>query len=168
MKKHMFRLVVLVVVLFSFATVNAHFMWINITKSVGSSQIISFFGFGHALPMEDFLATEVGTIEIATFELIGPDASRTTLKAPDPEMHDNTVGYLGTFESRLSYSIRLTPPEYAAVIIFKADFEACRYTACRKHTLDRYSSVFVLISGHEQGMCVSRNTDTRHPDHDAK
>ena len=89
MKKHMFRLVVLVVVLFSFATVNAHFMWINITKSVGSSQIISFFGFGHALPMEDFLATEVGTIELATFELIGPDASRTTLKAPNPEMHDS-------------------------------------------------------------------------------
>jgi len=38
--------------------------------------------------MEDFLATEVGTIELETYELIGPDSSRTTLEAPDPEIHD--------------------------------------------------------------------------------
>jgi uncharacterized GH25 family protein len=87
MKKNSFRLVVLAVVLFGFGSVNAHFMWINTTKSEASSLIISFFGFGHALPMEDFLATEVGTIDLETFELIGPDSSRTTLEAPDPEMH---------------------------------------------------------------------------------
>ena len=89
MKKNKFRLVISVVVLFGFGSVNAHFMWINTTKSEGSSQIISFFGFGHALPMEDFLATEVGTIELETFELIGPDSSRTTLEAPNPEIQDS-------------------------------------------------------------------------------
>ncbi len=44
---------------------------------------MSMFGFGHALPVDDLLTGNFGTIDINKYELVAPDNSRFDLGLPD-------------------------------------------------------------------------------------
>nr|WP_319494467.1 DUF4198 domain-containing protein [uncultured Desulfobacter sp.] len=65
-------------------TVYAHSLWVNINESFAHppGHVITSLGWGHAMPMDDFLMSEAGAIEIEKYSLVSPDNSITPIPLP--------------------------------------------------------------------------------------
>lgn len=64
---------------------SAHNFWISLTESLNHppGHVISQLGFGHSLPIDDFLVGDFGKIEIAKYQLVGPKGEIADLGALD-------------------------------------------------------------------------------------
>ncbi|MCG8553045.1 MAG: DUF4198 domain-containing protein [Desulfobacterales bacterium] len=65
-------------------TVYAHALWVNINESFTHppGHVITSLGWGHAMPLDDFLMSEAGAVEIEKYSLVGPDNSITPIPLP--------------------------------------------------------------------------------------
>ncbi|WP_147820746.1 DUF4198 domain-containing protein [Salidesulfovibrio onnuriiensis] len=84
MKRILFALALAVAAL-SAGPASAHMFWINLSESFNHppGHVTSVLGFGHSLPLDDFLAGEHGVIKLDRYELVAPDKSRFALGLPD-------------------------------------------------------------------------------------
>ena len=75
----------LVAALLSAAPASAHMFWVNLIEATNHppGHMMTSLGFGHHLPLDDFLVGKDGTIRIADYELIGPHGKRFSLGKPD-------------------------------------------------------------------------------------
>lgn len=64
--------------------VQAHSLWVNINESFTHppGHVITSLGWGHAMPLDDFLVSEAGTVDIEKYSLVGPDNSITSIPLP--------------------------------------------------------------------------------------
>jgi uncharacterized GH25 family protein len=62
----------------------AHSLWVNLNESFSHppGHAISSLGWGHAVPMDDFLMSEAGGVTIERYDLVGPDNSTTAMPLP--------------------------------------------------------------------------------------
>ncbi|WP_321494228.1 DUF4198 domain-containing protein [uncultured Desulfobacter sp.] len=74
----------LVLTLLSSNLIHAHSLWVNINESLAHppGHVITSLGWGHALPLDDFLVSEAGAIEIERYSLVGPDNSISPIALP--------------------------------------------------------------------------------------
>jgi len=64
---------------------SAHMFWINLTEARNHepAHVLTALGFGHALPLDDFLAGQHGVIRMAKYEVVNPDMKKEDLGLPD-------------------------------------------------------------------------------------
>jgi uncharacterized GH25 family protein len=62
----------------------SHSLWVNINESFAHppGHVISSLGWGHAVPMDDFLMSDAGAVTIEKYILVGPDNSKTAMALP--------------------------------------------------------------------------------------
>ncbi len=131
MKKKTLSLIVgLLLVAFS-SPAMAHTLWINLYESFTHppGHAMVSLGWGHAVPMDDLLVSEAGSISLATSDLIDPDLNRTALPMPETKMGDviktgsgMTIqcGDLGI--RKLSLTDKTKPGTYQVVATSRVDF----------------------------------------------
>ena len=73
------------IMLFTTSSAMSHSLWINLYESFSHppGHALSCLGWGHAVPMDDFMTSQAGAVEIETYDLIAPDGSRSSLGIPD-------------------------------------------------------------------------------------
>ncbi len=79
-------------------SVNAHSLWVNINKSFlvpPQDHVITSLGFGHTMPLDDFLVSKSGRIEIEKYSLVGPDNSISNLVPPVIKDETSTTSKTG-------------------------------------------------------------------------
>jgi len=66
------------------ANAMAHSLWVNLNESFAHppGHAISSIGWGHAMPLDDFLASDWGNVEIGRYEIISPDNKATAIPLP--------------------------------------------------------------------------------------
>jgi len=66
------------------ANAQAHALWVNSFESFAHppGHAMVSLGFGHALPMDDFLATPDGQINLESFSFVDPNLKKTAMGAP--------------------------------------------------------------------------------------
>lgn len=79
----------LAVFILSSGTASAHSLWITLVDSLAHppGHVTSLLGFGHTPPFDDMLVGDFGSINLAKYELVGPDATRFDLGLPSGERH---------------------------------------------------------------------------------
>ncbi|PIE71495.1 MAG: hypothetical protein CSA22_03030 [Deltaproteobacteria bacterium] len=84
MKKQLITLATLLTFTASTGSVMAHSLWVNVHESFTHppGHFITSLGWGHEVPMDDFLMSEAGAVTIETYDLMGPDGSRTPFPLP--------------------------------------------------------------------------------------
>ncbi len=131
MKKIQSTLVITALTLFLSSSASAHFLWVNLNESFAHppGHAMACMGWGHSLPLDDFLISEAGKIDIGTYVLIGPDNGRTELALPviKKEKPTRTQTNLNVFSGDLGLrKIALTentqPGTYQVVAASKANF----------------------------------------------
>lgn len=67
---------------------SAHMFWINLvdSKEHNPAHIMTSLGFGHVLPMDDFLASKHGVIKLNKYQVYGPDMKFEPLGLPDTKV----------------------------------------------------------------------------------
>jgi len=82
-KKILIALVVAVTTL-SAGVASAHMFWVNLTESFNHppGHVVSELGFGHVLPIDDFLVGEHGVIKVKKYQVVGPDKTIMDLGLP--------------------------------------------------------------------------------------
>ena len=109
----------------------AHTLWINLYESYAHppGHAMVSLGWGHAVPMDDLLASKAGSLQLATFDLIDPDQRRTALPMPTLKMEDviktsggmtAQCGDLGI--RKLSLTDKTKPGTYQVVVTSKENF----------------------------------------------
>ncbi len=88
MKKVTFAFTVAALVLWS-GVASAHMFWVNLTDSRAHppGHIMTSLGFGHTLPIDDFLVGPQGAIKIGKYRIIAPDMRTQDLGLPDATYH---------------------------------------------------------------------------------
>ncbi|KIX11113.1 DUF4198 domain-containing protein [Dethiosulfatarculus sandiegensis] len=97
MKKFLASLVLGAAVMLMASPASAHSLWVNLFESFSHhpGHMMTSLGWGHSLPMDDFLAAPNGSISIKAYDLIGPDSKKTPLGLPvikKPVLKDLAVG----------------------------------------------------------------------------
>jgi len=71
-------------VLFCAAHAQAHSLWINVNESFAHppGHVMTSLGWGHAVPLDDFLMSEAGAVAIEKYSLVAPDGSATPIPLP--------------------------------------------------------------------------------------
>ena len=121
-------IVVLASIIFSTQAM-AHTLWINLyeshTHQPGHAMVS--LGFGHAVPMDDFLGPETGVM-LSTYELIDTDMGTTVLPLPDMTMPEKfSAGSDMTFQSgdlgnlKLCLTENTKPGTYQVAVTSKDD-----------------------------------------------
>ena len=84
MKKRFTSLFTLMAALIFSTNVFAHSLWVNLNESFAHppGHAISSLGWGHVVPMDDFLMSEAGAVTIERYDLVGPDNSKTAIPLP--------------------------------------------------------------------------------------
>ena len=84
MKKRFTALFTLTALMAFSTNVLAHSLWVNLNESFAHppGHAISSLGWGHVVPMDDFLMSEAGAVTIERYDLVGPDNSKTTMPLP--------------------------------------------------------------------------------------
>jgi len=109
----------------------AHTLWINLYESYAHppGHAMVSLGWGHAVPLDDLLVSEAGSIPLATFDLIDPELNRTALPMPETKMEDviqsspgMTVqcGDLGI--RKLGMTAKTKPGTYQVVVTSRDNF----------------------------------------------
>lgn len=90
MKKKSLSVIVSLLLIGFSSPAMAHTLWINLYESFAHppGHAIVSLGWGHAVPMDDLLVSEAGSLQLATFDLIDPDFDRTALPMPVLKMKD--------------------------------------------------------------------------------
>ncbi len=123
-------IVVLASIIFSTQAM-AHTLWINLYESFAHppGHAMVSLGWGHTVPMDDFLASKAGSLQLATYDLVDPDLNRTALPLPVLKMEDviktgsgmtAQCGDLGIW--KLSLTDKAKPGTYQVVVISKETF----------------------------------------------
>ncbi|MEH0020172.1 MAG: DUF4198 domain-containing protein [Desulfobacter sp.] len=62
----------------------AHSLWINAHESFTHppGHVLTSLGWGHQVPMDDFLMSDAGAVSIIRYDLVGPDGSATSMDLP--------------------------------------------------------------------------------------
>jgi len=83
MKRILFSSIVLT--LFFASTAMSHSLWINLHESFTHKpgHAVCSIGWGHSLPMDDFLGSKAGAIKIQNYDLIYPDGAVDSLGIPE-------------------------------------------------------------------------------------
>jgi uncharacterized GH25 family protein len=113
------------------STAMAHTLWINLYESFAHppGHAMVSLGWGHVVPMDDFLASKDGSLQLATYDLIDPDLNRTALPMPVLKMEDvietsgdmtAQCGDLGI--RKLSLTDKTKPGTYQVVVSSKENF----------------------------------------------
>ena len=109
----------------------AHTLWINLYESFAHppGHAIASIGWGHVVPMDDFLASETGSIQLASYELIDPDFKSTALPLPDMKIHEKMKTSSGmTFQSgdlgirKFGLTEKTKPGTYQVVVTSRDNF----------------------------------------------
>ncbi len=68
----------------------AHTLWVNLYESFAHppGHAMVSLGWGHAVPMDDLLGSEAGSLQLAAFNLIDPADNKTELPMPVTKMGD--------------------------------------------------------------------------------
>lgn len=84
MKKILAALVVATVTLTA-GIASAHMFWVNVTESLNHppGHVLSSLGFGHVLPVDDFLVNEYGVIKVGKYQVVDPNMKAADLGLPD-------------------------------------------------------------------------------------
>ena len=69
---------------------NAHKLFIYSHQSPSEPQTMVTIGYGHELPTDSFLSTDVNTIRLDTYRLHGPDQSSFDFEPPEPKLKAST------------------------------------------------------------------------------
>jgi uncharacterized GH25 family protein len=80
------RILFSIVLTFFFASsAMSHSLWINLHESYAHNpgHAISSIGWGHSVPMDDFLGSKAGLIEIEKYEILSPDGTISSLGIPE-------------------------------------------------------------------------------------
>ena len=108
-----------------------HTLWINVYESFAHppGHAMVSLGWGHTVPMDDFLASKAGSLQLATYELVDPGLSRTALPMPEIKMEDviktgsgitDQCGDLGI--QKLSLTDKTKPGTYQVVATSRVNF----------------------------------------------
>ena len=83
--KHILPILALAAFLLAAGSASAHMFWITLSESFTHKpgHVSALLGFGHVLPVDDLLSGEFGSIQLTSYDLIGPDGSRFDLGLPD-------------------------------------------------------------------------------------
>ena len=78
-------------------SVSAHSLWVNINESFAHppGHVITSLGWGHAMPLDDFLVSEAGIVEIEVYSLVGPDNSISPIPLPVIKQEKETESKTG-------------------------------------------------------------------------
>jgi len=84
MKKQLAIIATAAATLLISANAMAHSLWVNLDSSFTHppGHALSSIGWGHTMPLDDFLASDWGNVEIGRYVLISPDAKETELPLP--------------------------------------------------------------------------------------
>ncbi len=129
---------------FCAGTVHAHSLWVNINESFAHppGHVITSLGWGHAMPLDDFLVSEAGAIEIETYSLVGPDNSITPIPLPVIKQEEASQsktgmaivqGDLGL--RKISLTDKTTPGTYQVAAESKATYFTGYVDAKGKHKM---------------------------------
>jgi uncharacterized GH25 family protein len=79
------------------SSVSAHALWVNINESFAypPGHVITSLGWGHAMPLGDFLSSKSGNLEIEQYCLVGPDNSISKIVLPDIKHEASTTSKTG-------------------------------------------------------------------------
>ncbi|SDU29427.1 MULTISPECIES: DUF4198 domain-containing protein [Desulfobacula] len=82
-KKSIMCFTLIAALIFS-TNVFAHSLWVNLNESFSHppGHVISSLGWGHSVPMDDFLMSKGGAVTIERYDLVGPDNSKTAMPLP--------------------------------------------------------------------------------------
>ena len=69
---------------------NAHTLFLYSHQSPSEPQTMVTISYGHELPTDSFLSTDVRTIRLDTYRLHGPDQSSFDFEPPEPNLNDST------------------------------------------------------------------------------
>jgi uncharacterized GH25 family protein len=109
----------------------SHTLWINLYESYAHppGHAMVSLGWGHAVPMDDLLASKLAFLQLATFDLIDPDLNSTALPMPVLKM-ENVIettsgmtaqcGDLGI--RKLSLTDKTKPGTYQVAVTSKDNF----------------------------------------------
>ena len=109
----------------------AHSLWVNVHESFTHppGHAMVSLGWGHVVPMDDFLMSEAGAVTIERYDLVGPDGSATPMGLPvikQEKVIDSKTGMaivpgdLGLRKVALTKETQ--PGTYAVVAESKASF----------------------------------------------
>jgi len=131
MKKASLSLIIgLLLIAFS-SQAHAHLLWVNLYESFANppGHAIASIGWGHVVPMDDFLVSKTGSIQLAGYELIDPDLKSTSLPLPDVKIHKKMKTSSGmTFQSgdlgirKLGLTDKTKPGTYQVVVTSRDNF----------------------------------------------
>eukprot|EP00831_Metopus_contortus_P005104 TRINITY_DN11915_c0_g2_i2.p1 TRINITY_DN11915_c0_g2~~TRINITY_DN11915_c0_g2_i2.p1 ORF type:complete len:604 (-),score=66.79 TRINITY_DN11915_c0_g2_i2:58-1842(-) len=84
MRKTAFLLALAAMMLWA-GTASAHMFWVNLTESRSHlpGHVLASLGFGHTLPLDDFLVGAHGAVKIGKYQLVSPDMKMQALGLPD-------------------------------------------------------------------------------------
>ncbi len=75
----------------------AHSLWVNVHESFTHppGHVLTSLGWGHQVPMDDFLMSEAGAVNIERYDLVGPDGSATPMALPVVKKEEITTSKTG-------------------------------------------------------------------------
>lgn len=122
----------------------AHSLWVNVHESFTHppGHVLTSLGWGHEVPMDDFLMSEAGAVNIVRYDLVGPDGSATPMPLPVVKKEKTTAsktgmvitpGDLGLRKIALTEETR--PGTYAVTAESKATFFTGYVDAKGKHQM---------------------------------
>ena len=116
---------------------HAHLLWVNLYESFTHppGHAIASIGWGHVRPMDDFLTSGVGSIQLAGYELIDPDLKSTALPLPDIKIYEKMKTSSGmTFQSgdlgirKFGLTEKTKPGTYQVVVTSRDNFFPSTWT----------------------------------------
>lgn len=131
MKKKFFTLFFLLAFTLPAGPVAAHTLWVNIHESFAHppGHALTSLGWGHEVPLDDFLMSQHGAVTVERYDLVGPDGSITKIPLPvikkEKEIKSGTgmtiiPGDLGL--RKIALTENTMPGTYAVVAESKATF----------------------------------------------
>ena len=98
--KRILPAIALAVTLLASGPASAHQFWIKLTESLNHppGHVLSALGFGHELPLDDYLVGSYGSIQIGKYQVVGPDGKAADLGLPE-------IKQLPTNETKLGLDV---------------------------------------------------------------
>ncbi len=89
--------VITALTMFCAGSVSAHSLWVNINESLAHppGHVMTSLGFGHFMPLDDFLISNSGKLEIEKYSLVAPDNSISSLVPPVIKAEASTTSETG-------------------------------------------------------------------------
>lgn len=84
MKKKLISSVLFFTIIGISTSAAAHSLWVNLNESLAHppGHAITSLGWGHSVPLDDFLASEAGNVNIVRYDLVSPDNKISNIPLP--------------------------------------------------------------------------------------